>query len=50
MSLVEKDAAVMIADKEIDEKLFQETFELVKNKELLYSKERSKVLWKRNCK
>lgn len=34
MSLVEKDAAVMIADKEIDEKLFQETFELVKNKEL----------------
>jgi len=34
MALVEKDAAVMIADKEIDDKLFQETFELVKNKEL----------------
>lgn len=34
MALVEKDAAVMISDNEIDNKLFQETFELVQNKEL----------------
>lgn len=34
MALVEKDAAVMLTDKEIDKKLFQEAFELVTNNEL----------------
>ena len=34
MALVEKDAAIMIADNEIDKKLFPEAFSLVKNKEL----------------
>ena len=34
MALVEKDAAVMIADNEIDKKLFPEAFGLVENKEL----------------
>lgn len=34
MALVEKDAAVMLTDKEIDKKLFRETFEIVNNKEL----------------
>ncbi len=34
MALVEKDAAVMLTDKEIDGKLFQEAFEMVNNKEL----------------
>ena len=34
MALVEKDAAVMLTDKEINEKLFQVAFDLVNNKEL----------------
>jgi UDP-N-acetylglucosamine--N-acetylmuramyl-(pentapeptide) pyrophosphoryl-undecaprenol N-acetylglucosamine transferase len=34
MALVEKDAAVMIADSEIDNKLFQEAFTLIDNNEL----------------
>lgn len=34
MALVEKDAAVMITDNEIDDKLFQEAFSMVNNKEL----------------
>jgi len=34
MALVEKDAAVMLTDKEIDEKLFHEAFDMVNNNEL----------------
>jgi UDP-N-acetylglucosamine--N-acetylmuramyl-(pentapeptide) pyrophosphoryl-undecaprenol N-acetylglucosamine transferase len=34
MALVEKDAAVMLTDKEIDEKLFQVAFDMVTNNEL----------------
>lgn len=34
MALVEKDAAVMLTDKEIDEKMFQVAFEMVTNNEL----------------
>ncbi len=34
MALVEKDAAVMLTDKEIDAKLFQTAFEMVENNEL----------------
>lgn len=34
MALVEKDAAIMLTDKEIDIKLFKETFGLVNNKDL----------------
>jgi len=34
MALVEKDAAVMLTDKEIDEKLFQVAFDMVNNNEL----------------
>ncbi len=34
MALVEKDAAIMLTDKEIDKKLFSEAFELVNNNEM----------------